>query len=172
MSRLDCGFIVKKLKPLIQTASSESLRTCLETLRINFLEFEAGLDKTLFYWLLSRENFLLMKHVSEWTFHNSEGTLLVRITYRWREKTLQLLHFLELGCLVMPMKMYPVPEKYLTGTDNFWRTSTTDGSLWIIPWDLHLMRKVIWLRVLANWIFRHSNFLKEGYIPGLYCTAE
>jgi hypothetical protein len=38
----------------------------------------------------------------------------------------------------------------------------------MMPWDLHLLRKVIWLSFLASWIFRRSNFLKEGYIPGPY----
>jgi hypothetical protein len=40
--------------------------------------------------------------------------------------------------------------------------------LGIIPWDLHLIRKVIWFKVFANWIFRCSSFLNEGYIPGPY----
>jgi hypothetical protein len=46
--------------------------------------------------------------------------LLGGITYRRLEKILQLLDFLELGCLVLPMKMYPIPEERLIGTlDNF-----------------------------------------------------
>jgi hypothetical protein len=36
-----------------------------------------------------------------------------------------------MGCVVVPMKMYPVPQKYLTGMlDNFGRTSTTQRSLY------------------------------------------
>jgi hypothetical protein len=49
MSRLECGFVTEKFKPFIKTPSSERLR-------INFLESEARVDKTLFCGLLSREN--------------------------------------------------------------------------------------------------------------------
>jgi hypothetical protein len=56
MPRLDCGFITEKFEPFIKNPSSESVRICLERLRINFLESEARVDKTLFCCLLSREN--------------------------------------------------------------------------------------------------------------------
>jgi hypothetical protein len=49
ISRLECGFITEKFKPFIKTASSESVRTCLERLWLSFLESEAEADKTLFY---------------------------------------------------------------------------------------------------------------------------
>jgi hypothetical protein len=42
--RLACGFVAEKFKPFIRAASSESVRTYLERLRINFLETEAGAD--------------------------------------------------------------------------------------------------------------------------------
>jgi hypothetical protein len=46
-------------------------------------------------------------------------------------KVLQLLVFLKLGCLVVPMKMYPVPEECLTGMlHNFGRMLTIDRSLY------------------------------------------
>jgi hypothetical protein len=48
MSKLECGFITDKFKPFIRSYSSKSVRTCLERLRIDFLEFEAGAEKTLF----------------------------------------------------------------------------------------------------------------------------
>jgi hypothetical protein len=48
ISRLECGFIPEKFKPFIRTASSESVRTCLERLRLNFLESKAEVDDTLF----------------------------------------------------------------------------------------------------------------------------
>jgi hypothetical protein len=47
ISRWECGLVTEKFKPFIRTASSESVRTSLERLRINFLEAEAGVDKTL-----------------------------------------------------------------------------------------------------------------------------
>jgi hypothetical protein len=46
-SRLECEFGTEKFKPFIRTASSESLRTYLERLRMNFLE-DVGVYKTLF----------------------------------------------------------------------------------------------------------------------------
>jgi hypothetical protein len=56
---------------------------------------------------------------------------LVRITYKRLEKFLQFLDFFELGCLIMPMKMYPVPNQGLTGPlNNSGRPSTIDGSLY------------------------------------------
>jgi hypothetical protein len=37
----------------------------------------------------------------------------------------------KVGCVVVPMKMYPVPEKCPTGRlGNFGRTSTIDGRLY------------------------------------------
>jgi hypothetical protein len=48
ISRLECGFITEKFEPFIRAASSESVRTHMERLRINFLETVAGIDKTLF----------------------------------------------------------------------------------------------------------------------------
>jgi hypothetical protein len=56
MSRLECGFSTENFKPFIKTPSSECVRICLEKLRINFLQSEVGVDKTLFCLLLSREN--------------------------------------------------------------------------------------------------------------------
>jgi hypothetical protein len=55
MSRLECGFVTEKFKPLIRSASSKSVRTCLERLRINFLEFEAAVIKS---WC--RKDFVLL----------------------------------------------------------------------------------------------------------------
>jgi hypothetical protein len=49
--RLEWGFANEKFIPFIRTASSESVRTCLERLRIHFLESEAGVDDTLICWL-------------------------------------------------------------------------------------------------------------------------
>jgi hypothetical protein len=46
--RLECAFTIGKFNPFVRTASSESDRTCAEILRINALESEAGVDKTLF----------------------------------------------------------------------------------------------------------------------------
>jgi hypothetical protein len=55
---------------------------------------------------------------------------LVRITYRRLEKFLQLLDFLELGYLIMPMKIYQTPNQGLTGLlNNIGRPSSIDGSL-------------------------------------------
>jgi hypothetical protein len=55
ISRLECGFAIEKFKPFVWTASSKSVRPCSERLRINVLESEAGVNKTLFCWLLSRQ---------------------------------------------------------------------------------------------------------------------
>jgi hypothetical protein len=51
MSRLEWGFATEKFIPFIRIASSESVRTCLERLWMNFLELEADVDDTLFCWL-------------------------------------------------------------------------------------------------------------------------
>jgi hypothetical protein len=48
ISRLECGFVTEKFEPFTRPPSSESVGTCLERLRINFVEFEAVVDKTLF----------------------------------------------------------------------------------------------------------------------------
>jgi hypothetical protein len=72
--------------------------------------------------LTNMNHFLLIKDVSEWTFHTSEDTLLVGITYRWLQKILHL-DFLEFGFLVVPVKMNPVPKECLTSAlNNFERT--------------------------------------------------
>jgi hypothetical protein len=68
--------------------------------------------------LTNMSHFLLIEDVSERAFDSSEDTHLVRITYRRLEKFLQCLDFLELGCFIMPMKMYPVPNQGLTGPLN------------------------------------------------------
>jgi hypothetical protein len=47
ISRLECGFVTERFKPFIRTASSDSVRTYMERLRINFLEAKARIDKTL-----------------------------------------------------------------------------------------------------------------------------
>jgi hypothetical protein len=117
--------------------------------------------------------FLLVKDASEWTLHSSEDMLLVKITYRWLEKVLQLLDFLELGCLFVPMKMYPVHEECLTGMlDNIGRMSTTNKSLYRQAFGDNTLRfpshEESYIIVLANWIFRHSNFLNKGYILDPY----
>jgi hypothetical protein len=44
MSRLKCGFIIKKFNPFKMTAPLVSVRMCLEKLRINFLEAEVAVD--------------------------------------------------------------------------------------------------------------------------------
>jgi hypothetical protein len=62
--------------------------------------------------------FLFTENIPERTFHSNEDTVLIRITHRYLEKILQMLYSLELGDCVVPMRMYPVPDKCLTGTMN------------------------------------------------------
>jgi hypothetical protein len=67
----------------------------------------------------------------------------------------------------VPTEVYPAPEKCPTGT------SLTEWSLYGEAFgddalrsasheESHMIEGFSWLK------FRHSNFLKEGYIPGPY----
>jgi hypothetical protein len=71
ISRIECGFVVEMFKPFVRTASSESVRTCLERLRINVLESETGVDKTFI---------LLMNKQGELTNTGTNRFLLIKYT--------------------------------------------------------------------------------------------
>jgi hypothetical protein len=49
ISRFERGRDTEKFKPFIRTASSESVKTCLDRVRMNFLDTEARLEEALFY---------------------------------------------------------------------------------------------------------------------------
>lgn len=50
--------------------------------------------------LMYMKLFLIIKDISEWTFHSGEDMLLVRIIHRWLAKILQLLIFWTWGALL------------------------------------------------------------------------
>jgi hypothetical protein len=60
-SMIECGLVIAKFRPFLRTASSESGRTCFESLSTNFLwsEEEEEVDKFLLRSEFNMENFLM-----------------------------------------------------------------------------------------------------------------
>jgi hypothetical protein len=52
MSRLECGYVTEKFKPYIRTVCSESVRTCFQRLRTNFVKSE----------VVAKEILLIIEH--------------------------------------------------------------------------------------------------------------
>jgi hypothetical protein len=97
--------------------------------------------------------FLLIKDVSEWTLHSSEDTLFIRISYRWLERILQLPDFLYQWKCILSLRSALLAHWTVLEERQLVRGVLIEKPLGIIPWSLHFMRNVIWLRVLANCIF-------------------
>jgi hypothetical protein len=130
-----------KIQTLHKGCSFKSVRTYLERLRINFLETEAGVDKILFCWLLSRENlwiwtpFWLLK-----TFMNELSTVVKILCWSelftddLRKFSICWFSGLEMPCCANESVSYPweVPDWH-TGqfwkSINYWRESL-QRSLW------------------------------------------
>jgi hypothetical protein len=102
---------------------------------------------------MSMNRFLLIKDVSEWTFHSSEDTMFIRISYRWLERILQLLFFLYQWKCILSVTSALLALWTDLEEHQLLRRVLIDKTLRIIPWGLHFMRNVIWLKVLAKCIF-------------------
>jgi hypothetical protein len=157
----------------MRTASSTSLRMCSKKLRINLLEADTGVG--LFCWLLRMENVQIWVRFCLLKIFLNELLTAVKICC-WSElirDDLRHSPVLWFSGVVKPCCAngsefcpWEVPDWHVG--HQLLKGVFMEKPLGMMPWDLHIMWKVTRLRVLASWIFRRFNFLKEGYIPGSY----
>ena len=181
ISRLDILLVIAKLSPFLRTDSSDSVRTWSDKFMTNFSEpWVVPVVLVVWWWFFRAKNFRIWIsfRFTKWCLYELSTAAMMRSWSEWlvdlrkndSRSLISLLSadFLNLWNWILSLRRALLARKVILKERWLWYGAFNNRPLGTMSWILHFIRKVRWLEVLANWILSRSNFLKLGYIPGIY----